>query len=301
MSGVDAVSALDLGRRYGDKWGLRYANFKIPRGKISMLIGPNGAGKTTTVKLLATILKPSEGSAEVLGYDINDGYRAIRPLISYMPQEASIDNNWTPFEAVKWYLVSRGYSPSTASSHAREWLTRLGLEDYRGVSGWRLSGGNKRKVLLAMTLAPETELIFLDEPTVGLDVETKYVVWGVLKEVVREGRTILLTTHDMREGERLSEYLVFLSEGRVTYNGYLSEVISRFPYKYRILLEGSMEVDGYPCIEVGGERIIYLKRVEEARLLLEANGAWDSMKVERTGLEDIYLSLARGGVNGEDI
>lgn len=117
---MDAVSAIDLGRRYGDKWGLRHANFRVPRGKISMLIGPNGAGKTTTVKLLATILKPSEGYAEVLGYNVNDEYREIRSLISYMPQEASIDNNWTPYEAVKWYLVARGYSVSTAGDMARE-------------------------------------------------------------------------------------------------------------------------------------------------------------------------------------
>jgi len=296
---MDAVVALDLGRKYGDKWGVRHVSFIIPRRRISMLIGPNGAGKTTTVKLLATILRPNEGSAEVLGYDVNTGYRNIRRLISYMPQEGTIDNNWTPFEAVKWYLVARGYTPSTASSMAREWLERLGLTEYRDVSGWRLSGGNKRKVLLAMALAPETELVFLDEPTTGLDIETKYIVWGILREVVREGRTILLTTHDMKEGERLSDYLVFLSEGKVTYSGYLVEAMERFSYKYRLLLDGSINVDGYPCLEVGSNRIIYLRGVEEAREIFAVNGNWDYMKVERTGLEDIYLSFARGGVNGK--
>ena len=293
-----AVSAENLGRKYGDKWGVRYATFTIPSGKISMLIGPNGAGKTTTVKLLATILKPSEGSASVLGYDVNTDYRMIRRCISYMPQEATIDNNWTPFEAVKWYLVARGYTPSIAGSIAREWLDRLGLTNYRSMSGWRLSGGNKRRVLLAMALAPETELIFLDEPTTGLDIETKYIVWGILTEVVKDGRTILLTTHDMNEGERLSDYLIFLSGGRVTYNGYLDSVIRGFPYKYRLLVDGDMVIEGYPCIEVGNNRIVYLKSIDEAREILALNGGWESIKVERTGLEDIYLSFARGGVYG---
>lgn len=128
------------------------------------MIGPNGSGKTTTVKLLATISEASEGSAEVLGYDINTDCSSISRIISYMPQEATIDNNWTSLKAVKWYLVARGYSPSFAGSSAREWLNRLGLDEYKDLSGWRLSGGNKRKVLLAMALAPETDLVFLDSP-----------------------------------------------------------------------------------------------------------------------------------------
>ena len=296
---MDAVAASNLGRRYGDKWGVRHASFIIPRGGISMLIGPNGAGKTTTIKLLATILKPSEGSAKVLGYNIESDYMSIRRLISYMPQEASVDNNWTPLEAVKWYLVARGYPVSDANSMAREWLDRLGLSDYRSVTGWRLSGGNKRKVLLAMALAPETELVFLDEPTAGLDVETKYVIWGLLRNIARDGRTIILTTHDMKEGERLSDYLVFLSRGRVVYSGYLADALRNFPYKYRILVKGDVRVDAYPYIEVGGNRIMYLKEVGGARELLETEGGWEYMKVEKTGLEDIYLSFTRGGFGGE--
>ena len=181
-----------------------------------------------------------------------------------------------------------------------KWLNRLGLDEYKDLSGWRLSGGNKRKVLLAMALAPETELVFLDEPTTGLDIETKYVVWGILRDVVRRGRTILLTTHDMKEGERLSDYLVFLSEGRVIYSGYLRKVIDSFPYNYRVLLDRDIKIDGYPWIDVGSNRIIYLKEVDEVREFLASNENWESMKVEKTGLEDIYLSLARGGVNGKN-
>ncbi len=292
--GLEAVRTVGLGKKYGDKWGLRDATFSLPRGKICMLLGPNGAGKTTTVKLLATILKPSSGYAEVLGHDIESEYRVIRRLITYMPQEASIDNNWTPYEAVKWYLVARGYPYSNASSIARDWLTRLGLDKYRDMCGWRLSGGNKRKILLAMAIAPESELVFLDEPTSGLDVETKYVVWGVLRDVARDGRTILLTTHDMKEGERLSDYLVFLSNGEVIYHGWLGDLLGKFPYKYRLLMEDRQPVNGLPSIEVGGNRIVYLRDLDEAGEFLGRRDTWESVKLEKTSLEDIYLNMVRG-------
>jgi len=288
------VVAEGLGKRYGDKWGIRDASFNVPRGGITILVGPNGAGKTTTIRLLTTVLRPTAGRAYVLGYDVESEYKSIRGRIAYLPQECTIFNDWTPYEAVKWYLSSRGYSLSDSSRNARIWLERLGLWEYRNTSGWRLSGGTKRKVLLAMILSTNSELVFLDEPTTGIDVETRYSIWSILRNYVRDGGTIILTTHDMREGEVLSDYIILVSDGRVVNHGYRESFIRGLPYKYRVIIDGSAgRIRGDASIDLGDRRIIYFRRYRD---VVDSIGRDDAagVRIERTGLEDAYLLNVRG-------
>jgi len=183
------IRTYGLGKRFGDVWGVRGLSIEAPEGSITMLLGPNGSGKTTTVRLLTTVYRPSEGDAEVMGYRLTRDYRRIRRLVTYLPQEISLFNMWTPIDAVKWVLVARGYSPGEASSRAREWMERLGIWEYRGRKGWTLSG--------------------------GIDLSARVEIWGVIRDEARSGRTVILTTHDMMEGEALADRVVLLHRGRV--------------------------------------------------------------------------------------
>jgi ABC-2 type transport system ATP-binding protein len=293
---MNVVRAEGLGKRYGDKWGLKDATFTLEEGSVSVFLGPNGAGKTTTIKILTTVLKPSKGYAWVLGYKVDVDYEEVRRNIAYLPQECSLDNNWTPYEAVKWYLVSRGMSMGDASRETRYWLEKMGLWEARNKVGWRLSGGMKRKVLVSMVLASNAELIFLDEPTTGLDVEARYEIWGVLRRIASEGASIIFTTHDMYEAEMIADKIVLLNEGTVVKAGETRRLLEKFPYKYKVIIEGgSSRIDSKFSISLGDKRIIYLNKMDEVGEILNNVRFTGSIKVEKTGIEDLYLSLIRGG------
>ena len=290
------VCAVDLGKRYGKVWGLRSATFSFRKGEVGVLLGPNGAGKTTTVKILATLLKPSKGKATVLGYDVVRDYKRIRKLISYMPQEGAVDRNWTPLEAVMWFLVARGWSLGDAKQEAKAWLERLGLWDRRNDVCWKLSGGQQRRVLVAMCLAASSELIMLDEPTVGLDAESRYEVWKVLRSTVREGATVLMTTHNMEEAEMLADSVVLLREGTVAAQGSPKELLAKLPYDYKIVVENSgLEALPYKTLNVGDRSVVYVREDELEQLVAELSAKVKVFSVKPVGLEDAYLYLTGGG------
>jgi len=290
------IRTYGLGKRFGDVWGVRGLSIEAPEGSITMLLGPNGSGKTTTVRLLTTVYRPSEGDAEVMGYRLTRDYRRIRRLVTYLPQEISLFNMWTPIDAVKWVLVARGYSPGEASSRAREWMERLGIWEYRGRKGWTLSGGMKRRVLLAMALAPESEIVFLDEPTTGIDLSARVEIWGVIRDEARSGRTVILTTHDMMEGEALADRVVLLHRGRVLVEAPLQSLLEGFPYRYRVVLRSLPSGIGLPVIPVGDKYMFLARTRDEAlEILSQAGGVGE---VSGTGLAEYYLYLS-GGDYGE--
>jgi len=197
-----AIMAESLAKMYrGGVWGIRNVSFNAKTGSITVLLGPNGAGKTTTVSILSTLLKPTKGRASVLGYDIVRDTWKVRERIALCSQDIADDVNWSPLEAVKGYLIARGWSIRDATREARRWLEELELWDIRNRPVARLSGGQRKRVAVAMVLASNADVIFLDEPTSGLDVEGKYRVWKALRAVIKDGATILLTTHDMKVAE----------------------------------------------------------------------------------------------------
>ena len=294
------IEAVDLGRRYGGKWGLRKASFTVEEGCIAILLGPNGAGKTTTIKILTTLLKPSVGYASVLGYDVVDGYKMIRRRIAYLPQDCSVDRNWTPMEAIKWFLVARGFSISNAHEEAVYWLRETGLWDVRNTTVWRLSGGMARRVLVAMVLATDADLIFLDEPTTGLDVESRYAVWRILRELVGMGKTILLTTHDMKEAEMIADEVIMIGDGETLMSGDPRSMLASSLYKYRVVVEdveGSFD-GGFEFLDLGDRKILYARDMDDATNILEMLSVNGSVKIERVGLEDIYFHIIRGVWDG---
>lgn len=289
----EMIRTYGLGKRFDGVWGVRGLSITVEPGSVTMLLGPNGSGKTTTVRLLATVYRPTEGDAEVLGLRLTRDYRRIRRLVSYLPQEVSLYNMWTPMDAVKWVLVARGYPRSAASSIARDWMERLGIWEYRDRKGWALSGGMKRRVLLAMALAPESEVVFLDEPTTGIDLSARVDIWRVIREEARSGRTILLTTHDMMEGEALADKVVLLHSGHVLVEAPLKNLLDEFPYRYKVVLQSLPRDIDAPVIPVGDKYMLLTRSREEAlEILSQADGVGE---VSKTGLAEYYLYLSGGG------
>lgn len=242
--------------------------------RVSCVIGRNGAGKTTLVRILSTQLRPTSGVARVLGLDVVSERSALRRRICSIPQEARPMGVASPYEHVVMYLVARGWSFRDASREARRVLREVGLGDFMDTPTDELSGGMKRKVFLAMALAAQAELTFLDEPTAGLDPVSRLETWGAMR---RLRSYVLLTTHDMAEAEALCEYLVLLDSGRV--------VVEGTPEQLMAPLKGKVRVEGYGDIVIGGLRVSYMSP-EEARELVE-----EGMKVtiRPVSLDDVFI------------
>lgn len=305
MSAIIEVN--DLGRKYGDSWGLKSADFSVKKGELAVLVGPNGAGKTTTVKILTTFLKPSKGSAKVYGMDTVKECKQIRNRISFLPQEYDVSNDLTPMEAVMWHLVARGFPVKEARERTKRWLELLGIWDLRRRTCWTLSGGEKRRTTIATALASEPELVFLDEPTVGLDVEIKHSVWKALRELVFKGTSILLTTHDMNEAQNVSDKAIMMSGGKTVAQEEPSKLVKSLPYRYRVVAEKSERIDYASfnqTIDLGDRLIVYAKSRDEAvELVDELSPIAKIYAMNEVGLEDAYLHVIKkeGAVAAKDV
>ena len=173
----------------------------IPRATIFTLLGKNGAGKTTFLRMAATQLKPTSGKIKVLGFDAVSQTKEVRERIAAVPQEMRTFESLTPYDHVMMSLTSRGWHVTEARPQARKTLASLGLSPYSNVHADELSGGLRQRTLVAMALATEAELIFLDEPTIGLDPVARREVWKMIVNLKHAGKTILLTTHYLDEAE----------------------------------------------------------------------------------------------------
>ena len=295
---MDTINAIELGRKYGEIWGLRRATFTIKSGELVVLVGPNGAGKTTTIKILTTNLKPSKGHATVLGYDVVKEYREIRKRIAYMPQEFSIGWDHTPFEAVAWNLVARGWAISDAKAQARRWLELVGLWDCRNRPLRTLSGGQRRRATVATILAAEADVSFLDEPTVGLDVEVRHTVWRAIRETVASGTSIILTTHDMKEAETIADRVILINRGVTIAEARPYELVKSLPYEYRVIVKKTEELkrlEPSSLVDLGDRLVVYAKNYGEMiELVGELSKLTTIYLVDKVGLEDAYLKLISG-------
>jgi ABC-2 type transport system ATP-binding protein len=289
--------AEDLGRKFGETWGIKSMSLALERGKLAVLVGPNGSGKTTTVRILTTILKPSKGSAEVLGMDILTDFKKIRKRIAYLPQGYQINRNLTAAESIKWNLVARGASLSEANLETKNWIEKMGLEHYKDRSCWTLSGGERRRVAVAMILATNADLIFLDEPTTGLDVEACYATWKIVRDSLKSGATVLLTTHNMKEAETIADTAIFIKEGENLTNDNPQKLIDSLPSKYRITIkkEALQNQCVKQSIDIGDKLVIYAKDQGEIKEFLSKFHDLSSIaSVNKVGLEDVYLHLIKG-------
>ena len=223
----DAIAANGLSKRYGDVWALREVSFEVPAGSVLGLLGHNGAGKTTAIRILTTLAEPTAGSASVAGFDVaTDGHR-VRERIGVAGQSATVDDLLTARANLE--MVGRLYHLPRAEvrSRASDLLERIGLSDVSNRLVKTFSGGMRRRLDLAASLMADPPVLFLDEPTTGLDPEARNDLWALLRELVAGGTTLLLTTQYLEEADQLADSIVVLDDGRVTASGSPAELKAR--------------------------------------------------------------------------
>jgi ABC-2 type transport system ATP-binding protein len=214
-----AIEASGLEKSFGETRAVRGVDLAVRRGSVYGVLGPNGAGKTTTVRMLATLLRPDAGEARVLGYDIVDEADAVRGAVSLTGQLASVDEDLTGRENL--ILISRllGLKRDAAKSRAAELLEAFGLADAAGRLVKNYSGGMRRRLDIAASLVVTPELMFLDEPTTGLDPRSRNQVWGIVRALAAGGTTILLCTQYLDEADQLAEGIAVIDQGKVIAEG----------------------------------------------------------------------------------
>lgn len=221
-----AVVARSLRKHYGDLEAVRGIDFEAAVGECFGFLGPNGAGKTTTMRMIACALPLSEGSLEVLGMDVRGSGRAIKQRMGVVSQGDTLDEDVSVIDNLLIYARYFGIGRRTAGPRAHELLTFMHLEDKRDRNIMELSGGMRRRLMIARALLNTPEILILDEPTTGLDPQARHLVWEKLRELRRSGVTLLLTTHYMEEAAQLCDRLVIMHEGRIVAQGSPRELIA---------------------------------------------------------------------------
>jgi ABC-2 type transport system ATP-binding protein len=216
---TQAIETERLVKHFGGTRAVDGIDLTVGRGSVYGLLGPNGAGKTTTIRILATLLKPDAGTARVLGYDVVREGAAVRAKVSLTGQFASVDEDLTGHENL--VLVARllGFSWRAARTRAAELLEAFELADAAGRQVRTYSGGMRRRLDIAASLVATPELLFLDEPTTGLDPRSRNQVWEIVRAIAREGATVLLTTQYLEEADRLADRLAVIDHGRLIAEG----------------------------------------------------------------------------------
>ncbi|MFZ1024169.1 MAG: ABC transporter ATP-binding protein [Thermoplasmata archaeon] len=225
----DALRSVNLRKIYRSRGApeteaLAGVSMFVARGERVALLGRNGAGKTTFLKIASTLLRPTSGSIEVLGIDVDRHPEAARPFIAVVPQEGKPFFHLTPREQVYTYLRARGIDRKTARQRTDEALAQMDLTDFADRLSMTLSGGQRQRTMVATVVATEAPLLFLDEPTIGMDPFARRRVWESFRQLTRKGSTLLLTTHYLDEAEALSQRLYIIEEGRVLVEGTSDEL-----------------------------------------------------------------------------
>ncbi|MFP8882833.1 ATP-binding cassette domain-containing protein [Streptomyces mangrovi] len=302
-----AVSAAGLRKSYGDKTVLDGIDLHIPAGSVFALLGPNGAGKTTTVKILSTLVGADDGRARVAGHDIATSPQAVRAAIGVTGQFSAVDGLITGEENMLLMAGLHHLSRREGRRVTAELLERFGLADAAGKPASTYSGGMKRRLDIAMTLVGGPRVIFLDEPTTGLDPRARHNMWAVVRELVTGGTTVLLTTQYLEEADELADRIAVLTGGRIAAEGTPEElkrlvpgghVRLRFtdPAAYRSAagaLRGAARDDAALTLSIPGDG-----SQRELRSVLDrldsAGVEADELTVRTPDLDDVFFALTGG-------
>ena len=213
------IQTMDLTKQFDDLVAVNELNIYVKRGELVGLLGPNGAGKTTTISMLSTILKPTNGDANVNGHSINANPHEVRKKIGVVPQENIFYEYLTAKENCELFASMHGIKKEEIKSHVKDLFQRLQLEEKMNTKSSKLSGGMKKRLNIMMGLIIDPDIIFLDEPSAGLDPQAARLTWDFIRGLKHTGKTIILTTHNMHEAEELCDRIYIIDEGKIIAEG----------------------------------------------------------------------------------
>jgi len=269
---------------------LKKINLNIKKGEIFAMLGPNGAGKTTLINIICGIVKPSSGKVTVDGFDIISDYRETRSRIGLVPQELTLEQFETVFNNVSY---SRGlYGKKPDSKHIEKILKQLSLWDKKDQRLRQLSGGMKRRVLIAKALSHEPSILFLDEPTAGVDVELRQDMWKIVEELRKTGVTIILTTHYIEEAEAIADRVGVINNGEIIIVEETKELLKKMGHKKL-------------TVELQGEIYEIPDSLEKYKLVLGNNKMsidyTYNVQAEQTGITNLLQDLKDAGLKLKDL
>ncbi|WP_019972142.1 ABC transporter ATP-binding protein [Mycobacterium sp. 141] len=304
-----ALSAVDVVKSYpgSEVNAVDGLSLTVPTGIVYCLLGRNGAGKTTTIRMATTLLRPSSGQLEVLGIPVDDT-EELRPLIGVALQEVALDLWMSPIEQVRMSLAMAGWSKDDRCRREDELVEQFGLGSYLNRKVGALSGGMRRRVDVALAVAHNPRMLFLDEPSTGLDIEGKQEVWNAIRSLRSQGRTVVLTTHDMDEAVALADEVGIIKDGKLVASGSTQEFTRSHGFVVDISAGGGISEDavrqlndaGYAVERSNGAALTTTLTSASASALgqlsadLSRLGLADAnIEVRSTSLRDAFLEATR--------
>ena len=298
---VPAIQIEQVHKRFGSLHALKGVDLTVNQGEFFGLLGPNGAGKSTLINTIAGLLRPTSGKISVMGHDVVDAYQAARMALGVVPQELVFD----PFFNVREMLrFQAGYFGKGKENDVwvDEVIETLGLTDKAHTNMRKLSGGMKRRALIAQALAHKPPVIVLDEPTAGVDVELRQIMWEFIKRLNVEGHTVILTTHYLEEAETLCSRVAMMKQGEIVALDSTANLLKKFAGKnLRLKLgQASLPASLLPMLKHGESGVFTLALAELNQVefalseLRKANVKVEDMQLIEADLEDVFLSLVGG-------
>ncbi|HWV08622.1 MULTISPECIES: ABC transporter ATP-binding protein [unclassified Pseudomonas] len=297
-----ALSIRQLTKTYGNGFqALHGIDLDVAEGDFFALLGPNGAGKSTTIGILSTLVTKSSGTVNVFGHDLDKSPYALKRCLGVVPQEFNFNQFEKVFDIVVTQAGYYGIPARIAKERTEQYLNQLGLWDKRNVASRELSGGMKRRLMIARALVHQPRLLILDEPTAGVDIELRRSMWSFLTELNEQGITIILTTHYLEEAEQLCRNIGIIDHGRIVENTSMRELLSKlhvetFLLDVRDALLVPPALQGYPAqlldahtLEVQVEKSLGI--TELFRQLAAQNIEVISLRNKSNRLEELFVSL----------
>jgi lipooligosaccharide transport system ATP-binding protein len=293
----DVIVAEDLVKRFGDFVAVDRVSFSVREGEVFGFLGPNGAGKTTTMRMIQCVSPKTSGRLEVFGMDVNTFPAEIKYLIGVVPQETNLDPDFSVQENLMVYSRYFDILPRTALETIGSLLDFVQLSERRDTSIEKLSGGMKRRLILARALINNPRLLILDEPTVGLDPQARHLIWDRLRALRSRGNTIVLTTHYMEEAAQLCDRIVIMDQGRILELGRPQDLVQK--HAGVDIVEADNKPEVLACLgrlgaryEVTGERIqVFTEKAREVTAALLQECSPIEVVARPAGLEDVFLKL----------
>ena len=299
----NAIEIRNLKKVYDNKFeALKGIDLNIPKGSFYGLLGPNGAGKTTTIGAISGLVNYHDGSISVMGYNNKKNYRTTRKLIGLSPQELNFDVFFPIKKVLEFQAGYYGLSQSQAKERTDIMLEQFGLTDKRNNSCRELSGGMKRRLQIAKALIHNPEILILDEPTAGVDIELRHMLWEFLKKINQEGKTILLTTHYIEEAEHLCDRIAIIDNGNIIIDDKTDSLTEQNGYS-KIFIEcknipQNLSIDGFEYM-INDNQIIIDTNAPNKNLpkIMEKIGSLNllinNIEIKKTNLEQVFLKLTK--------